>query len=106
MPLEPEGSMKAVAGDVGEGLPVAPLSEPAQRPYAEADDLIISLEDEPFGMARSAPMRAAISPTIGDVDFPTDGCVLDVGGKSLDRTAPARPLERKGSGQARHCAGC
>jgi hypothetical protein len=34
--------------DAREGLPVAPLSEPGQRPYAEADDLIISLVDEPF----------------------------------------------------------
>jgi hypothetical protein len=30
----------------------------------EADDLIISLEDEPFLVTRSAPMRAAISPKV------------------------------------------
>jgi hypothetical protein len=43
-------------------------------------------------------MRAAISPTIGDVHFPTDDCVLDVGGKSLatHRYPVLKP-------DARHC---
>jgi len=48
-------------------------------PVREADDLIISLEDEPFsgGAERT---DAGSDLVIGrDVDFPTDGCVLDVG---------------------------
>jgi hypothetical protein len=48
-------------------------------PIREADDLIISLEDEPF-LGGAERTGAGSDLTKGrDVDFPTDGCVLDVG---------------------------
>jgi hypothetical protein len=48
-------------------------------PIREADDLIISLEDEPF-VGGTKPIDARSHFGNGrDVDFPTDRCVLDVG---------------------------
>jgi hypothetical protein len=54
-------------------------------PIREADDLVILLEDEPI-VGGAEPIDARSHLTKGrDVDFPTDGCVLDVG--SLHRQA-------------------
>jgi hypothetical protein len=48
-------------------------------PIREADDLIISLVDEPL-LGGGERADAGSDLTKGrDVDFPTDGCVLDVG---------------------------
>jgi len=54
-------------------------------PMREADDLIISLEDEPF-LGGAERTDAGSDLTNGrDVDVPTDGCVLDAG--ALNRQA-------------------
>jgi hypothetical protein len=45
----------------------------------KADDLVILLEDEPI-VGGAEPIDARSHLVNGrDVDFPTDGCVLDVG---------------------------
>jgi hypothetical protein len=48
-------------------------------PIRKADDLVISLEDEPIvGGAKPTDARSHLI-SGRDVDFPTDRCVLDVG---------------------------
>jgi hypothetical protein len=62
------------------------LSRPLERnqtlqwlPISKADDLVTSLEYEPF-VGGAEPTDARSHLTNGrDVDFPTDRCVLDVG---------------------------
>lgn len=65
--------------DTGLGRPLEGGQALRWLPVPEAADLIISLEDEPF-LGGADRIDAGSDVTKGrDVDFPTDGSVLDVG---------------------------
>jgi hypothetical protein len=82
--LRVELASSAGAGDgrcrhTGLGRPLEGGQAPRWLPTREADDLIISLEDEPF-LGGAERTDAGSDLTKGrDVDFPTDGCVLALG---------------------------
>jgi hypothetical protein len=64
-------------------------------PIRKADDLVISLEDEPI-VGGAEPIDARSHLISGrDVDFPTDRCVLDV--RAINRHTRSRILRGSGT---------